>query len=81
VGFVVEKVALVQVFRVLRFPLAIRIPPIAQQSSSLIIWGVYNRPELASVPNGLSPTSLLIVIKIIIPIILIQFFLFIYVQT
>jgi hypothetical protein len=35
--------------RVLWFPLPIFIPPIAPQSSSLIIWGWYNRPEVAAV--------------------------------
>jgi hypothetical protein len=44
--------------RVLRFPLPIFIPPIAPQSSSSIIWGLYNRPEVAAVPSGLSPTPL-----------------------
>jgi hypothetical protein len=42
---------------VLRFPLPIFIPPIAPQSSS-IIWGWYNRPEVAAVPSGLSLTPL-----------------------
>jgi hypothetical protein len=42
--------------RVLRFPLPIFIPPIAPQSPSSIIWGLYNRPEVAAVPSGLSPT-------------------------
>jgi hypothetical protein len=42
--------------RVLRFPLPIFILPIAPQSSSSIIWGFYNRPEVAAVPSGLSPT-------------------------
>jgi hypothetical protein len=44
--------------RVLRFPLPICIPPIAPQSPSSIIWGLYNRPEEAAVPSGLSPTPL-----------------------
>jgi hypothetical protein len=44
--------------RVLRFPLPIFIPPIAPQSPSSIIWGLYNRPEVAAVPIGLSPTPL-----------------------
>jgi hypothetical protein len=35
--------------RVLRFPLTIFIPPIAPQSPSPIIWGWYNRPEVAAV--------------------------------
>jgi hypothetical protein len=42
--------------RVLRFTLPIFIPPIAPQSPSSIIWGLYNRPEVAAVPSGLSPT-------------------------
>jgi hypothetical protein len=41
---------------VLRFPLPIFIPPIAPQSPSSIIWGLYNRSEVAAVPSGLSPT-------------------------
>jgi hypothetical protein len=40
---------------VLRFPLPIFIPPIAPQSSSSIIWGLYNRPEVAAVPRDLVP--------------------------
>jgi hypothetical protein len=39
--------------RVLRFPLPIFIPPIAPQSPSSIIWGLYNRPEVAAVPRVL----------------------------
>jgi hypothetical protein len=35
--------------RILRFALPIFIPPIAPQSSSPIIWGWYNRPEVAAV--------------------------------
>jgi hypothetical protein len=42
--------------RVLRFLLPIFIPPIAPQSPSSIIWGLYNTPEVAAVPSGLSPT-------------------------
>jgi hypothetical protein len=49
--------------RVLRFTLPIFIPPIAPQSPSSIIWGLYNRPEVAAVPSGLSPTLLIIIIK------------------
>jgi hypothetical protein len=50
VGFVVDKVALGQVYlRVLRYPLPIFIPPIAPQSPSPIIWGWYSRPEVAAV--------------------------------
>jgi hypothetical protein len=35
--------------RVLRFPLPIFIPPIAPKSPSPIIWGWYNKPEVAAV--------------------------------
>jgi hypothetical protein len=42
--------------RVLRLPLPNFIPPIAPQSHSSIIWGLYNRPEVAAVPSRLSPT-------------------------
>jgi hypothetical protein len=35
--------------RVLQFPLPISIPPVAPQSPSPIIWGWYNRPEVAAV--------------------------------
>jgi hypothetical protein len=52
--------------RVLWFPLPIFIPPIAPKSPSSIIWGLYNRPEVAAVPSGLSPTPLIIIIIIII---------------
>jgi hypothetical protein len=48
---------------VLRFPLPIFIPPISPQSTSSIIWGLYNRPEVAAVPSGLSLTPLIIIIK------------------
>jgi hypothetical protein len=48
--------------QLLRFPLAIFMPPIAPQSPSSIIWGWYNRPEVAAVPSGLSPTPLIILI-------------------
>jgi hypothetical protein len=43
--------------RVLRFPPPIFIPPIAPQSPSPIIWGWYNRPEVAAV-QGTSNTRL-----------------------
>jgi hypothetical protein len=46
--------------RVLWFPLPIFILPIAPQSPSSIIWGLYNRLEVAAVPSGLSPTPLII---------------------
>jgi hypothetical protein len=42
--------------RVLRFSLAIFNSPIAPQSPSPIIWGWYNRAEVAAVPCGLSLT-------------------------
>jgi hypothetical protein len=42
--------------QVLRFPLPNFIPPIAPQSPSSIIWGLYTKPEVAAVPSGLSPT-------------------------
>jgi hypothetical protein len=48
--------------RVLRSPLPIFIPPIAPQSPSSIIWGLYNRPEVDEGSNGLSPTPLIIII-------------------
>jgi hypothetical protein len=41
--------------RVLQFPLPIFIPPIAPQSPSSIIWGLYNKPEVAAVPRDLVP--------------------------
>jgi hypothetical protein len=50
VGFVVDKVALGQVFSdyILRSPLPIFIPPISSQSPSPIIRGWYNRPVVAA---------------------------------
>jgi hypothetical protein len=48
--------------RVLQFPPPIFIPPIAPQSPSSIIWGWYNRPEVAAVPSGFSLTPLIIII-------------------
>jgi hypothetical protein len=53
-----QSVAGAGFLRVLRFPLPIFIRPIAPQSPSSIIWGLYNRPEVAAVPSGLSPTPL-----------------------
>jgi hypothetical protein len=44
--------------QVLWFPLPIFIPPIASQSPSSIVWGLYNRPEVATVPRGLSAIPL-----------------------
>jgi hypothetical protein len=57
--------------QVLRFPLPIFIPPIAPQSPSSNTWGLYNRPEVAAVPSGLSPTPLITTTTIIIIIIII----------
>jgi hypothetical protein len=55
VGFVVDKVA--GFLRVLWFPLAIRIPPIAPQSSSLsIMWAGTIGQTVAAVPSGFSFT-------------------------
>jgi hypothetical protein len=52
VGFVVDKVALRQVFsEYLGFPMPILIPPISPQSPSPIIRGWYNRPVVAAVSN------------------------------
>jgi hypothetical protein len=60
VGFVVDKVALGQVFpEYFGFPCQIFILPIAPQSPSSLFWGLYNRPEVAAVPSGLSPTPLI----------------------
>jgi hypothetical protein len=62
VGFLVNKVALGQVFSdYFGFPCLIFIPPISPQSPSSIIWGWYNRPVVAAVPSGLSLTSLKII--------------------
>jgi hypothetical protein len=62
VGFVVDKVALGQVFsEYFRFSLPIFIPPIAPQSPSSIIWRWYSRPVVAAVPSGLSLTPLRII--------------------
>jgi hypothetical protein len=62
VGFVVDKVALGQVFsEYFGFPMPIFIPPISPQSPLSIIWGWYNRPVVAAVPSGLSLTPLTII--------------------
>jgi hypothetical protein len=51
VGFVVDKVALGQVFsEYFEFPFPIFIPPISPQSASPVIRGWYNRPVVAAVP-------------------------------
>jgi hypothetical protein len=58
-GICGEKVALGQVLsEYFGFPCQIRIPPIAPQSPSSIVWGWYNRPVVAAVPSGLSLTPL-----------------------
>jgi hypothetical protein len=59
VEFVVDKVALGQVFSEYFCFLPIFSPPIAPQSLSSIIWGWYNRPIVAAVPSGLSLTPLI----------------------
>jgi hypothetical protein len=66
VGFVVNKVALGQVFsEYFCLPLPIFIPPIALHSQSSINWGLYSRPGVTAVPNGLSliPIIIIIIIK------------------
>jgi hypothetical protein len=55
--------------RVLRFPLPIRIPPIAPQSSSSVIWGWYNRPNSGSSTKWTQSHPMRIIIIIIIIII------------
>jgi hypothetical protein len=63
VGFVVDKVALGQIFsEYFSFPLPIFIPPIAPQLPPSIIGGWYNRPVVAAVPTGLSLSPLRIII-------------------
>jgi hypothetical protein len=52
------------ILRVLRFPLPVFIPHDAAQSRSPIIWGWYNRPEVAAIASGLSLTTLRIIIRI-----------------
>jgi hypothetical protein len=52
VGFVVDKVVLGQVFsEYFSFPANLYSPPISPQSPSPIIWGWYNRAEVAAVPR------------------------------
>jgi hypothetical protein len=53
----VDKVALGQVFsEYFGFPCQSLFHQLLQKSTSSIIWGLYNRPEVAAVPSGLSPT-------------------------
>jgi hypothetical protein len=67
VGFVVDKVALGQVFsEYFGFPCQSSFHQLLTQSPSSIIWSLYNKPEVAVVPSGHSLTPL--IIKIIIPI-------------
>jgi hypothetical protein len=59
--FVVDKVALGQVLsEYFGFPCQSSFHQLLQKLSSSIIWGLYNRPEVAAVPSGLSPTPLII---------------------
>jgi hypothetical protein len=54
--FVVDKVALGHVFsEYLGFPCQSSFHQLLQKSSSSIIWGLYNRPEVAAVPRDLVP--------------------------
>jgi hypothetical protein len=54
--FVVDKVALGQVFsEYFGFPCQISFHQLLQKSSSSIMWGLYNRPEVAAVPRDLVP--------------------------
>jgi hypothetical protein len=63
--FVVEKVALGQVFsEYFGFPCQSSFHQLLQKSSSSINWGLHNRPEVAAVPRDLSPTPPIIKIKI-----------------
>jgi hypothetical protein len=67
VGFVVDKMALGQVFsEYFGFPCQSPFHQLLHNHPSSIIWGLYNRPEVAAVPSGLSPTPLIIIIIIII---------------
>jgi hypothetical protein len=53
--FVVDKVALGQVFsKYFGFPCQSLFHQLLQKSSSSIIWGLYNRPEVAAVARDLS---------------------------
>jgi hypothetical protein len=65
--FVVDKVALGQVSsEYFGFPCQSSFHQLLQKSSSSIIWGLYNRPEVAAipkdfaVPRDLSPTPRII---------------------
>jgi hypothetical protein len=65
VGFVVDKVALGQVSsEYFDYPCQSSFHQLLQSPSS-IIWGWYNRPVVAALPSGLSLTTLIIIIIII----------------
>jgi hypothetical protein len=52
--FVVDIVALGKVFsEYFGFPCQFSFHQLLQKSSSSIIWGLYNRPEVAAVPRDL----------------------------
>jgi hypothetical protein len=57
--FVVDKVVVGQVFsEYFSFPCQSSFHQLLQKSSSYIIWGLYNRPEVAAVSRGLvHPTN------------------------
>jgi hypothetical protein len=62
VGFMVDKVALGQVFsECLGFP--VNLHSTSYSTITIIIWGWYNRPVVAAVPSGLSLTPLGIIKK------------------
>jgi hypothetical protein len=60
VGFVVDKMALGQVFfEYFDFPCQFSM----LHNHPHIIWGLYNKPILAAVPSGLSFTPLIVIIN------------------
>jgi hypothetical protein len=63
VWFVLDTVALGQIFSEYFGFTANSHPTNSPQSPSSIIWGWYNRQVVAAVPSGLSPTQLRIIIK------------------
>jgi hypothetical protein len=66
VGFEVDKVALGQVFfEYFGFPCYSSFHHLLHNHPHLSSGGWYNRPEVAAVPSGLSPTPLIIIIIII----------------
>jgi hypothetical protein len=57
--FVVDKLALGQVFsEYFGFPCQSSFHQLLQKSSSSIIWGLYNRSEVAAVPRDLDSKGL-----------------------